>query len=60
MKLWIKIVLLNIVIVVTLGILIGMAIREVVINSLRTELTRQGESIAKKSFQQDCRPYLNR
>lgn len=58
MKLWIKIVLLNIVIVVTLGILIGMAIREVVINSLRTELTRQGESIAKNLSSRIADPIL--
>jgi signal transduction histidine kinase len=58
MKLWIKIVLLNIVIVVTLGILIGMAIREVVINSLRAELTRQGESIAKNLSSRIADPVL--
>ena len=58
MKLWIKIVLLNIVIVVTLGILIGMAIREVVINSMRAELTRQGESIAKNLSSRIADPIL--
>ena len=58
MKLWIKIVFLNIAIVVTLGILIGMAIREVVINSLRTELTRQGESIAKNLSSRIADPVL--
>lgn len=47
MKLWLKIALLNIVIVTGLGILIGTAIRGVVTNSMRTELTRQGESIAR-------------
>ncbi len=47
MKLWIKIALLNVFIVVSLGILIGFAIRGVVISSMRTELTRQGESMAR-------------
>ena len=47
MKLWIKIALLNVFIVVSLGILIGFAIRGVVISSMRTELTRKGESMAR-------------
>ena len=47
MKLWVKIVFLNAAIVVSLGILIGIAIRSVVTNSMRQELTRQGESIAR-------------
>ena len=47
MKLWIKIALLNVFIVVSLGILIGFAMRDVVISSMRSELTRQGESIAR-------------
>ncbi|MCL4491904.1 MAG: ATP-binding protein [Nitrospirae bacterium] len=47
MKLWIKIALLNVFIVVSLGILIGFATRSVVISSMRTELTRQGESMAR-------------
>ncbi|MBI5049610.1 MAG: HAMP domain-containing protein [Nitrospirae bacterium] len=47
MKLWFKIVLLNVTIVVSLGVLIGMAIRGTVIKSMRSELTRQGESISK-------------
>ncbi len=47
MKLWIKIALLNVFIVVGLGILIGLTIRGVVVGSMRTELTRQGESIAR-------------
>lgn len=47
MKLWVKIALLNIFIVTGLAILIGIAIRGVVTSSLRTELTRQGESIAR-------------
>lgn len=46
MKLWVKIAFLNVSIVVSLGILISFAIRGVVINSMRMELTRQGESIA--------------
>lgn len=47
MKLWIKIALLNVLIVVGLGILIGLAVRSVVVNSLRAELSKQGESIAR-------------
>lgn len=47
MKLWVKIALLDIFIVTGLAILIGIAIRGVVTSSLRTELTRQGESIAR-------------
>lgn len=47
MKLWLKIAFLNIVIVTGLGILIGMAIRGVVTSSMRTELTKQGESVAR-------------
>jgi signal transduction histidine kinase len=47
MKLWIKIVLLNAAIVISLGIVIGLAIRETVTNTMRVELTKQGESIAR-------------
>jgi len=47
MKLWIKIALLNVLIVVGLGILIGLAVRSIVINSLRAELSKQGESLAR-------------
>jgi signal transduction histidine kinase len=47
MKLWIKIALLNVLVVVGLGILIGLAIRDKVVNSMRSELTREGESIAR-------------
>jgi sensor histidine kinase regulating citrate/malate metabolism len=47
MKLWIKIALLNVIVVVGLGILIGLAVRSVVISSLRAELSKQGESIAR-------------
>jgi signal transduction histidine kinase len=47
MKLWLKIVLLNMLLVLSLGILLGLAVRGVVIDSLRRELTRQGESIAR-------------
>lgn len=47
MRLWVKISLLNILVVVSLAILIGLAIRDVVITSMRSELTRQGESIAR-------------
>lgn len=58
MKLWIKIALLNIVIVAGLGILIGMAIRGVVTSSMRTELTRQGESIARNLSNRIADPIL--
>jgi signal transduction histidine kinase len=47
MKLWLKIVLLNVLLVMSLGILLGLAVRGVVIDSLRQELSRQGESIAR-------------
>ena len=47
MKLWIKIVLLNVFIVTSLGMLIGFTIRDVVTVSMRAELTREGESIAR-------------
>lgn len=47
MKLWIKIVLLNVGIGISLGTLIGLAIRDVVTKSLRDELTNQGISIAR-------------
>ncbi len=47
MKLWVKIVLLNVVIVVSLGVLIGLTVRVVVTSSMRAELTKQGESIAR-------------
>ncbi len=47
MRLWVKIVLLNNIIVITLGILIGLGIREGVTYSLRQEIIRQGELIAK-------------
>ena len=47
MKLWVKIVLLNVVIAVSLGLLIGLTVRGVVTSSMRAELTKQGESIAR-------------
>lgn len=47
MKLWLKIVLLNVILVLSLGVLLGLAVRSVVIDSLRQELSRQGESIAR-------------
>lgn len=47
MRLWIKIVFLNIFIVVSLGMLIGFATRDMVTGSMRAELTREGESIAR-------------
>lgn len=47
MKLWIKIVLLNILIVVSLGNLIGLTVNSLVTDSMREELTRQGKSLAR-------------
>jgi len=47
MKLWFKIVLLNVIIVISLGILVGLAVRGVVTDAMRAELSREGESIAK-------------
>ena len=47
MKLWLKIVLLNVLLVLSLGILLGLAVRSIVIDSLRQELSRQGGSIAR-------------
>jgi signal transduction histidine kinase len=58
MKLWIKIALLNVFIVVSLGMLIGFAIRDVVISSMRSELTRQGESIARNLSDRIADPVL--
>lgn len=47
MKLWFKIVLLNVVIVISLGMLVGMAVRGAVTDAMRAELSREGESLAK-------------
>ncbi|OGQ97898.1 MAG: hypothetical protein A2505_05200 [Deltaproteobacteria bacterium RIFOXYD12_FULL_55_16] len=47
MKLWVKIFLLNVLLVLCMGTLVGLAIRDVVISSLREELSRQGVSIAR-------------
>lgn len=47
MKLWLKIVLLNVVIVISLGMLVGITVRGVVTDAMRAELSREGESIAK-------------
>lgn len=47
MKLWIKIALLNSLIVTLLSILIGIGIRDTVINAMRSELTYQGISLAQ-------------
>jgi len=46
MKLWVKIFLLNVLLVLCLGILVGLAIRNMVFVTLREELGRQGISIA--------------
>lgn len=47
MRLWFKIFLLNILVVLSLGIMMGLAIRGVVIDSMRDEFLRQGTSIVK-------------
>ncbi|MCL4456098.1 MAG: ATP-binding protein [Nitrospirae bacterium] len=47
MRLWVKVAFLNVFIVVSLGMLIGFATRDLVTSSIRAELTRQGESIAR-------------
>jgi len=47
MRLWFKIFLLNFLVILSLGIMMGLAIRGVVIDSMRDEFLRQGTSIAK-------------
>ncbi|MCB2216986.1 MAG: HAMP domain-containing protein [Desulfobulbaceae bacterium] len=47
MKLWVKIFLLNLLIVLCLGMMVGGTIRGVVIDSMREEFSRQGTSIVK-------------
>ncbi len=58
MKLWIKIVLLNAAIVISLGIVIGLTVREAVTNTMRAELTKQGESIARNLSDRIADPIL--
>ncbi|MEK6673503.1 MAG: histidine kinase dimerization/phospho-acceptor domain-containing protein, partial [Nitrospirota bacterium] len=47
MKLWVKIAMLNVFVVVGLGVMISIAVRTVVTNSMREELTKQGKSVAR-------------
>lgn len=47
MKLWSKIVLLNVVVVISLGILVGIAVKGAVTDAMRAELSTEGESLAK-------------
>lgn len=47
MKLWVKTALLNVFVVVGLGVMISIAVRTVVTNSMREELTEQGNSVAR-------------
>lgn len=47
MRLWVKLFLLNVLLVLSMGTLVGFAIRDVVIGSLQEELSRQGVSIAR-------------
>ncbi len=58
MKLWVKIVFLNIFIVSSLGMLIGIATKDIVTASMREELTREGESIAKNLSDRIADPIL--
>jgi len=47
MKLRVKIVILNLVIVVALGLLIGMAVRNLVAKTMKVELLKEGESMVR-------------
>ena len=47
MRLWFKIAFLNVAVVVSLGILTSIGVRDIVTNAMRQELTRHGESIVK-------------
>ncbi|MGB9698590.1 MAG: ATP-binding protein [Thermodesulfobacteriota bacterium] len=47
MKLWVKIVSLNFLIVVSLGVLIGLAVKNLVADTMKDELLKGGESLAK-------------
>lgn len=47
MKLWVKIALLNVFVVIGLGVMISIAVRTVVTNSMREELIEQGNSVAR-------------
>jgi len=58
MKLWKKIVLLNMVVVVALGITIDLKIRQIVTTSMRQDLTRQGRSIARHLADRIADPVL--
>ncbi len=58
MRLWQKIVSLNVLLVLSLGILLGLTVREVVIGSLREELSRQGESITRNLSERIADPML--
>mgnify|MGYP005834032917 CR=1 FL=1 len=58
MKLWIKIVLLNAAIVVSLGIVIGLTIRDSVTKTMRDELTKHGKSIARNLSDRIADPIL--
>lgn len=58
MRLWQKIVLLNIVVVVGLGIIIDLKVRDIVTASMRQDLTRQGQSIARHLADRIADPVL--
>ena len=47
MRLWVKLFLLNVLLVLCMGTLVGLAIRDVIIDSLHEDLSRQGVSIAR-------------
>src|SRR5512139_1614846 len=58
MKFWVKIALLNCFIVTFLSVLIGLGIRDTVIDSMRGELTNQGISIARNLSDRIADPVL--
>lgn len=58
MKFWVKIALLNCFIVTFLSVLIGLGIRDTVIDSMRGELTDQGISIARNLSDRIADPVL--
>ncbi len=57
-KLWQKIVLLNMLVVVGLGISIDLKVRNIVTASMRLDLTRQGQSIARHLTDRIADPVL--
>jgi len=58
MRLWKKIVLLNIVVVTGLGVLIDLKVRDIVISSMRQDLTRQGITLLRHLSDRVADPLL--